>query len=696
MFRSIQLQSLLYRGFLSSALIPLLVIELCLLLMYFGANRFIFDAYQNSLLDEALQGINQAAELEADSFNQRLRAVDQLAAVMAVSHEAFFASLPAPTATAATSTSTSGMAGCSRPMPDGFLQQHANGAWFTPVDNGGASVYYASHTPMTVATLAKAWCSESLDVQLKAMVEHNDLVTQAYLNTRDDMNRIYPFMADAAGQYGPDLHMQDYNFYYLADAEHNPQRQPVWTGVYLDPAGQGWMASVVAPVYQGDRLEGVSGLDITIDSFVSNVLQGEHRWNGGRFLVDAEGMILAMPPEIESLLQLQELKSHVYQSAIDGTVEKPEAFNLLKSGDAEVRLRMGELLASPEREGNLDNLVLDSRQYLLNAQLVEETGWRLITVVDRQALLAPMAHLKDISQRAGFIAIVLMAVFYLLFFLYLEWKSRRLAEQVSQPMKKLSQWSQSLGANPDNERFESVGIAEIDQLYLDVNRMSSHLEEKTRLLVDSQMREQITRRETEQLEEMAATDRLSGLYNRHKLDQLLLLESERAMRSGDTFCVILMDIDHFKTINDNFGHTTGDHAIVETALFLQQSVRKVDYVGRWGGEEFMILCPMTELAGGLLLAESLRSAIAGQQFTEVGQLTASFGVASWDHKESIKTLIQRADEGLYAAKDAGRNHVGCTQEIALESEAGISSDLGLDDSSGTGPSSGRVRMRTPG
>jgi len=248
-------------------------------------------------------------------------------------------------------------------------------------------------------------------------------------------------------------------------------------------------------------------------------------------------------------------------------------------------------------------------------------------------------------------------VFYILFFLYLERKSRHLSDQVAGPIRKLSEWTQRLSISDVSDRLGAVGIAEIDRLYNDINRMSSQLEHKTQMLVDSRLREKVREKEAEMLEELAITDRLSGLYNRRKLDGILQDELARSLRSDIAFSVIMIDIDHFKLINDNFGHATGDHAIIEFSLFLRQALRKVDFVGRWGGEEFMIICPMTGLDGAMSLAQSLRSAVASKSFSEIGSLTASFGVASWRSGEDADVLVQRADAALYEAKRAGRNCV---------------------------------------
>jgi diguanylate cyclase (GGDEF)-like protein len=159
------------------------------------------------------------------------------------------------------------------------------------------------------------------------------------------------------------------------------------------------------------------------------------------------------------------------------------------------------------------------------------------------------------------------------------------------------------------------------------------------------------------LEKLSITDRLTGLYNRLKLDEVLETEFARAPRSGQPFSVILIDIDHFKQVNDQHGHQTGDQVLIAVAEILRIGTRASDFVGRWGGEEFLIVCPHTDAAGARRLAENLRQTIQDYRFPVVAQKTASFGVASFRQDDTVKTIVSRVDIALYAAKESGRNRV---------------------------------------
>ena len=185
----------------------------------------------------------------------------------------------------------------------------------------------------------------------------------------------------------------------------------------------------------------------------------------------------------------------------------------------------------------------------------------------------------------------------------------------------------------------------------ELRRLNAELEsivaERTRELVEK----------NRELEVLSVTDRLTGLYNRRKLDELLDEELIRCRRYAVQFAVILMDIDHFKHVNDTYGHVVGDGVLQRMAQVLRERTRDADALARLGGEEFLVLCRHSGLQGALESAERVREAIAAQDFPGVGQVTASFGVAACGEGDSAKTLLERADAALYRAKAAGRNRV---------------------------------------
>lgn len=160
------------------------------------------------------------------------------------------------------------------------------------------------------------------------------------------------------------------------------------------------------------------------------------------------------------------------------------------------------------------------------------------------------------------------------------------------------------------------------------------------------------------LAEMAYTDSLTHIYNRLHFAHFLDIEIDKAKRYGSTFSIIFFDLDHFKVINDNFGHLAGDKVLKEITEIVSKANRSADIFARYGGEEFIILAPETDLSGALTHAERLRNDIEKFDFQTVGHITSSFGVSEFiAESDNLETLLNRADKALYRAKDYGRNRV---------------------------------------
>lgn len=162
-----------------------------------------------------------------------------------------------------------------------------------------------------------------------------------------------------------------------------------------------------------------------------------------------------------------------------------------------------------------------------------------------------------------------------------------------------------------------------------------------------------------ELEVLATTDPLTQLNNRSHLDEVLEQELNRAQRHQHELAVLILDTDHFKTLNDSYGHIVGDQVLKELSQVLLSHVRSSDILGRWGGEEFLVIAPDTDEDGAVELAEKIRIAVAEHRFTdEKLHLTVSIGCAAYSSEDTLITIIQRADNGLYQAKHDGRN---CTR-----------------------------------
>ena len=175
-------------------------------------------------------------------------------------------------------------------------------------------------------------------------------------------------------------------------------------------------------------------------------------------------------------------------------------------------------------------------------------------------------------------------------------------------------------------------------------------------------------------EQRSNTDALTGLANRHSMDEFLRLAQIAAMEKDEALSVFLIDIDHFKKFNDDYGHQVGDQVLRLVAKVLQEGVREVDLAARYGGEELIAVLPGADLEACSAVAERVRRRIAEARLTrratgkEIGSITVSIGVAQFRLAESAEAMIERCDRGLYQAKRLGRNRT--VTETELEPEAG--------------------------
>lgn len=165
------------------------------------------------------------------------------------------------------------------------------------------------------------------------------------------------------------------------------------------------------------------------------------------------------------------------------------------------------------------------------------------------------------------------------------------------------------------------------------------------------------------IREMAIHDDLTGFYNRHHLMDIIDSENNRSVRTGSIFSLVMMDIDKFKNINDKYGHQTGDQVLRTFAAIIRSILRKTDFCGRYGGEEFLIVLTQTDIQAAKVFAERICDCVENSFFPCLGpdsQVTVSIGLTEYRMQENIEKTISRADELLYKAKKGGRNRVECS------------------------------------
>lgn len=636
--KKIKLGALIYKNFMTAALIPILFIEIALIIMYFSINNYISDKVSRTFVSQSQHSIINLVSKEAEIINNHFLEVERAALSLQDEHQAFFNKLD------------------SMPVNGGYgiFKTHTNGVFYKAVDNGGSALYYSSDTPMGEKEKRKALLTEQLDESFKYLVNHNPLIAQVYINTFDNMNRIYPFIKDIPNQYGPDLKMEDYNFYYEADLMHNPLKKPVWTSAYLDPAGMGWLISCIVPIYKGGFLEGVTGMDITVAKLIDHILNLNLPNESKAFMVDENGMILAMGADIEKLLDLHELKEHAYDKTIDMTIYKPEKYNLYQHPNPETRKTLTSIFGANVEYSETS---IKGHEYFVVNRMIPQTGWHLFVVTDMDQLVEPIIDLKKMSFKIGMIAVMAMFGFYLCFFFYFKRRSTKLSEMISAPIVSLSEDTKYVGTEFFAYDYDDSEIIEIQQLNENFEEMTNQLEKRTKELVRAEVEKLESEQEAEKLLLISITDPLTKLYNRLKVDEILDYEVEQANRYGKKLSVVMGDIDHFKRVNDIFGHQKGDDVLKAFAGILAENTRSSDTVARWGGEEFLIVFTNTAAEEAFGIAEKLRVLISEYDFGVNDKMTASFGVAQFKDGETKESLIHRADEALYEAKRLSGNLV---------------------------------------
>jgi two-component system cell cycle response regulator len=207
------------------------------------------------------------------------------------------------------------------------------------------------------------------------------------------------------------------------------------------------------------------------------------------------------------------------------------------------------------------------------------------------------------------------------------------------------------------QSFHKGAIGYLPKSSLSQERLSNIID----AALDKWTRLQQARADNEKLEELATIDSLTKLYNRRAVLGRLRELISFANRYKEDFSLIMLDIDHFKNVNDRYGHLAGDEVLEEIASLVRRNVRDTDIVGRYGGEEFIIILPKTALASSWVVAERLRSIVEKAEMKDsaggVFFVTVSQGLAGWERGEDVTSLISRTDEALYKAKAKGRNRV---------------------------------------
>lgn len=629
------LQALISNYFLRTALVPVAVIGITLLILYFAFNQYVSKKNMRMLQQEIHHYSQDVLINESEHIKERLDMVISSARLLQDEHRSLFSEPDA--------------FGLPAGQPSFAV---AENGMFYKTDKLGSSLYYSSTTKLTGAQRKKAIASEAMDTTFRSLVEHDPYIVAAYFNSHDGMHRHYPYVDRAYEQYESHLNIEEHDLYYPADQIHDPERRAVWTGAYLDPVTNTWMISCLVPVYKDDFLEGVSGVDVTIDSMVDDLFDREHHWDAILFVLDERGVIMAMTEAVEGSPKLKGLVEHVYREAAKSSSQAQESDDLI---DESTFTGVSKRTWADRLE--VSELISDGEPYLMMEQSVRGTGWKVMAFVEKNRVFKTIDKLKDRAKSVGYAAIAFILFFFFVLFYYLHISSRKIAVQIGTPIKRLAEKTATVGTTQmDNELMQS-NIAEIDQLNRNFVKMVDELHSRTKRSIADEIESQMQEKEVRLYHEKSLIDPLTGLYNRYKVDEVIIDEVARAKRYEHELSVIALDIDLFKSVNDIYGHIAGDTVLVDFAWILKSNARTTDIVARMGGEEFVVISSNTGLEAATVLAVKLRRLIDNRRFPINHHVTASFGVTSYKKGDTPADLFDRADKALAQAKDEGRNQV---------------------------------------
>lgn len=493
---SVGLRQWIWRAFAQSALIPLFLVETVLIAIYLLTNNAIRDSQIGHLRETALNDLQTAASMEARLIDEQLAQVGSLTALYRnLTQEA----LSKPPLLA---------------IPDN-LGLTPSGVRYSTSDNGGAAVFYSGVTPPERHDLNKLAKLSSLDSLMRSIRAQNPLIAALYFNTWDSLNHIYPWFSTPE-QYPHDMAIPDYNFYYQADAKHNPTRKVVWTDVYLDPAGQGWMMSAIAPAYNGDKLEGVNGIDITVDGILNQINQLQVPWNGYAMLVSNELNIMALPKAGEDDFRLRELTQHSYEEAIRRELFKPADFNLAKREETR---QLAEAMG--QQPAGIQRISLNGRMQLVAWSSIPQTKWHLLTVVSEDNVFAQTNSLAERYKNIGYLLIAGLVLFYIGFFSVMWWRSRRLSQRLIDPIEGVSLMLEQIGQGDLRPKRVESRIVELSQAADSALKLGQQLEtsEERRMHVQQRL-------------ELVLDSATEGLWEADLLDGTIAINGRFAPRFG--------------------------------------------------------------------------------------------------------------------------------------------------------------------
>nr|WP_285817573.1 diguanylate cyclase [Echinimonas agarilytica] len=441
--------------------------------------------------------------------------------------------------------------------------------------------------------------------------------------------------------------ISNFNFYYLADYSHNPNRGVVWTPAYLDPAGQGWLVSAVVPIYNSNFLEGVTGVDISLDSMVKEIERLMLPFNGESFLVDEQGRMISMSSGTQNLLNLQQLSKGVEGQKVHRDTEQPEEFLINRLPYSSFRDTISNMFSYDERTKFAEH---DGVTYLIASHPISETGWTLFSITNADKVLIRINELDKMSREFGIMAISLMILFYLLFYYIVQRQSQVLSNKIAEPLGDLSNNVKSAARARRLQSIHSSGIEEVEDLTNNLTSMVAELNKQADNINRSHQRlnEEISYRE--RLEQQVGTDEVTHLLNRRGLLQQGEIVLQQAVKMRQPMSMLLFEISGYPQIIEQHGSQEAEQVLLQCAECCRALAPDHALMAHLSTAQFVAILPNTAREQAINLSRRIRSEI--YLTVELGGSAATvsthFAVteAALSHYESLLVMIDRSQQLL--------------------------------------------------
>jgi len=627
--KNITLEKLIYKNYLKTSLASIIFIETILVLVYFLVSNNIINKNIDYILKDLQKNTTSIVNEKIELINNKLNEMESLVNILQKEHQDFFTNKLKFS-----------------PNQDIEFSFASNGMFYKVNNNGGSSVVVSNETKIDDDLLNELKNSEIFDITFKTIVNHEDDVVAAYFNSRKNYTRYYPFLDDSFDVFPSDINMTNYNFYYLADANHNPNRKSVWTDVYLDPAHKGWLLSIIAPIYNKDILEGVTGIDVSLENFISSFLKLKLPYDGKSFVMNKNGNLIAMQNELTNIFGIDNLNPYSYKKdeKIEETVYKNLEFNIENFKNEELVNTINRLI---KQDLSQNSVMINGKKYLLFLEEVKKTNWYVISFIEEDKVLENVKNLEQEYKIVGYLVVGFIFIFYILFFIFLSKKAKEFVTQIVEPLKNMILVTKNISENNSISFDKQSNIIELDELNKNFVQLISELDSKTKKLIDEEAQIIYQRK-------LAVTDSLTGCYNRRFLEEFSNEYLKTVKRENYSLSLMMIDIDDFKKINDSCGHDIGDKVLVDFSKMVRDCIRANDMFVRLGGDEFLILLLHTNMENSSVVAQKILDKV--KDYDEKCKFTVSIGISQIQETDNnINEMMKRADISLYKAKNEGKN-----------------------------------------